>query len=163
MKEILEDYRCECGKLLLRGLILTGEIEVKCRYCKRVEVIRGLTGSLSSDLRYVLFLDEKGIIIRASSSAEKHLGITQSELAGTHISDHMVMLESSFYKTMWEELTEYGTTGLFKTLQRSSDKSLAPITIDARAITATNATYMVFTVEKNNASKEFGAGGVTKE
>jgi phage FluMu protein Com len=112
MKEILEDYRCTCGKLLFRGLILTGGVEVKCKYCKNIQTIDGLTGKLSTDARYLLFLDEKGHIVQASSTAKKHAGFEPIELVGMYVADLLLLLEPSFYNALWEA-TGNGETRVF--------------------------------------------------
>jgi hypothetical protein len=33
----LQDYRCECGKLLFRGLLLSGIVELKCKRCNTIK------------------------------------------------------------------------------------------------------------------------------
>ncbi len=30
---LLNDYRCTCGKLLLKGIVFDGVIEIKCKRC----------------------------------------------------------------------------------------------------------------------------------
>jgi PAS domain S-box-containing protein len=161
MKEILQDYRCECGKLLLRGLIFTGGIEVKCKYCKKIQTINGLTGELLTNTRYIMFVDENGVIVNTSSSISKHLGFSSAELLGTYVVDYFMMLEPNFYAVLWETLAEEKTDTLFYTLQKNKDKSLVPVTIDAKRFRIKDADYGVFTVEKKFSKKLFGPGGVT--
>ncbi len=31
----LKEYRCSCGKLLFKGMLQDGTVEVKCRHCRR--------------------------------------------------------------------------------------------------------------------------------
>lgn len=35
----LEEYRCNCGKLLFKGHELRGEVEIKCRRCTKIQLI----------------------------------------------------------------------------------------------------------------------------
>ena len=160
MKEILDDYRCVCGKLLFRGLILTGGIEAKCRFCKKVQTIEGLTGQLSTDTRYVLFLNKKGEVVRTSSTTPNHVGFSLKELRGMHVADFVVMLAPTFYATLWDALGERGkTVMLFQTLQKNKDKSMSPVRIEAQAFVTAEDRYVVFTVEKKRTEKELGIGG----
>jgi phage FluMu protein Com len=34
------DHRCDCGKLLCKGFIYDGEIEIKCKRCGSLNVIK---------------------------------------------------------------------------------------------------------------------------
>lgn len=39
MPGCLKDYRCpQCRKLLFRGLLVEGEVEIKCRHCHALSV-----------------------------------------------------------------------------------------------------------------------------
>ena len=33
----LRDYRCSCGRLLFKGLLLDGVLELKCKRCQRLK------------------------------------------------------------------------------------------------------------------------------
>jgi len=33
----LQEYRCGCGKLLFKGLVLKGVVEVKCKRCQSIK------------------------------------------------------------------------------------------------------------------------------
>ena len=39
--DLYTDHRCSCGKLLCRGFIRDGEIEIKCKRCGRLNLIKG--------------------------------------------------------------------------------------------------------------------------
>lgn len=42
MSEPARDYRCEsCHKLLFRGVIVEGSVEIKCRSCHAINTITG--------------------------------------------------------------------------------------------------------------------------
>jgi|GEM_PF-5446131 len=40
-EECLNDYRCDCGKLLFKGSELRGKIEIKCKRCGKIRTISG--------------------------------------------------------------------------------------------------------------------------
>jgi len=53
--KFLKEYRCEhCNKLFFKGELKQGNIEIKCKNCKRFTVIRG------KNCRVQLFFDKKG-------------------------------------------------------------------------------------------------------
>ncbi len=37
----LNEYRCDCGKLLFKGSLLVSVVEVKCRRCGKVLTFKG--------------------------------------------------------------------------------------------------------------------------
>lgn len=39
------EYRCDCGKLLFKGLLVDSEVEVKCRGCKQITTVVGEEGN----------------------------------------------------------------------------------------------------------------------
>jgi|WetSurMetagenome_2_1015567.scaffolds.fasta_scaffold697702_1 phage FluMu protein Com len=42
MKEdFLNEFRCDCGKLLFKGSGLSGKIEIKCKRCGKIKTITG--------------------------------------------------------------------------------------------------------------------------
>ncbi|HTE57941.1 MAG TPA: hypothetical protein VK694_04310 [Verrucomicrobiae bacterium] len=34
---LLQEYRCDCGKLLFKGLLVKGIVEVKCKRCQDIK------------------------------------------------------------------------------------------------------------------------------
>lgn len=36
---ILNDYRCDCGKLLFKGLLLSCKLEIKCKRCGTIKTV----------------------------------------------------------------------------------------------------------------------------
>jgi len=36
-----KEYRCECGKLLFKGLLIESEVQIKCRGCGKIISITG--------------------------------------------------------------------------------------------------------------------------
>lgn len=77
----LNDHRCQCGKLLLRGIFLDGALEVKCRRCGEINKI-GRLNLTGDDVHYLLIIDDKGTITNASDSAFRILSRGDNELIG---------------------------------------------------------------------------------
>ena len=148
MKETVADFRCACGKLLFRGMILSGGIEVKCRSCKRIETIESYAGSAADTERYVLVLNAEGAIVRTSASAPAILGYRRDDLPQKHASDVVVMLSPQFFSSLWEALSGAGPTiFLFQSLQRHRDQSLSPIEVEAQYLPSAEGA-VIFTVRK---------------
>ena len=85
----LEEHRCEkCKKLLFRGLVGLGLVEVKCGRCGQVNVLISYDAMLHGKPgAYILVYNTSGEIIAASSSAEDVLGYTSGQLSKLHITD----------------------------------------------------------------------------
>ena len=66
------EYRCRCGRLLFKGLVLQDLIEVKCHRCKRMHYFPGLKVGDSSR-RFAVLTDTNGVIVNASASIVDHL------------------------------------------------------------------------------------------
>jgi len=82
-KLLSQEHRCQCGKLLLKGIIFDGSIEIKCRRCGTVNKIGEIKMS-NDDEHYLLIIDNDGRITNASSSASRILGYSNEELIGLH-------------------------------------------------------------------------------
>ena len=77
----LNEYRCLCGKLLLKGIFFDGILEIKCKRCGRINKI-GRSKTIEGISHYLLFLNNQGLIINASDSACNILGYNYAELSG---------------------------------------------------------------------------------
>jgi|GEM_PF-1933810 len=76
-----KEYRCRCGKLLFRGAIFIGTVEIKCKRCNTIRFIRELNHQLLGDaLEGALLIGKDGYIVNASAGVTKLLGFTQGEL-----------------------------------------------------------------------------------
>lgn len=79
----LSEYRCLCGKLLLKGIFFDSILEIKCKRCGRINNI-GEVRLLESADKYLIIVDKKGNISSISDSASRILGYKSSELVGRH-------------------------------------------------------------------------------
>jgi len=77
----LNEHRCKCGKLLLKGVFFDGTLEIKCKRCGGINKIGTL--KLTDDAaHYLLIINDQGIITNVSDSACKILGYSYEELKG---------------------------------------------------------------------------------
>ncbi|MFA6476085.1 MAG: PAS domain S-box protein [Candidatus Paceibacterota bacterium] len=91
----LNEHRCKCGKLLLRGVFFDGALEIKCHRCGEINEIGRL--KLENDkYQYLLIINDQGIVTNASDSAYRILGYDNHELIGEHF--------TSINPTMPEEI-----------------------------------------------------------
>lgn len=82
----LNEQRCQCGKLLLKGLFFDGTLEIKCKKCGTINKIGSI--KLADDAtHYLLMFNDKGEITMVSNSACAILGYPCDELIGKHYSD----------------------------------------------------------------------------
>lgn len=80
----LNEHRCTCGKLLLKGYFFDGVLEIKCDWCGAINRIGSI--KVADDPRhYLLIVNKDGCIVNASSSAFHILGYTRDELIGKPI------------------------------------------------------------------------------
>lgn len=77
----LNEQRCECGKLLLKGIFFDGHLEIKCKKCGTINKIGSI--KLADDAtHYLLIINNKGVITNVSNSACCVLGYSCDELIG---------------------------------------------------------------------------------
>jgi PAS domain S-box-containing protein len=78
---MLTEYRCLCGKLLLKGIFFDGALEIKCKHCGQFNNF-GTVKQLDNANRYSLMVNDLGMIIDVSDSACRILGYSVPELIG---------------------------------------------------------------------------------
>lgn len=82
----LSEHRCACGKLLLKGIFFDGKVEIKCKHCKKINQI-GRIKLADDPARYLLIINNQGVIINASDTAAGILGYAIEELIGKHFTE----------------------------------------------------------------------------
>ena len=80
--ESLQEYRCSCGKLLFKGLLVIGAIEIKCKRCGVLVVAEHFVINSFA----VLESDSAGTITMASGDSEV-LGQGGAYLLGKRLHD----------------------------------------------------------------------------
>lgn len=61
-QQLLTEYRCACGKLLFKGLMLISVVEIKCKRCGETRIFRDNTRGARS---FMLIIDGGGRIVDA--------------------------------------------------------------------------------------------------
>jgi len=79
------DYRCDCGKLLFKGLVLRSYVEAKCPRCSKLNFVEG-AGVVHNPGRIIVLTTLKGKIVKISNSVESALGYGSEDLVGENIS-----------------------------------------------------------------------------
>lgn len=81
----LNDQRCKkCNKLLFKGVLGLGLVEVKCPRCGNISILHSFDELLVSNPdAYILVFEPNGRIVAVSDSALRQLGYTTDEL--THL------------------------------------------------------------------------------
>ncbi len=111
MNSLLLDYRCLCGNLLLKGLLLGSHIEIKCRRCARIVA---LSDRIFSDHpnQYVLVYSPEGAILDASKSASYILEYPPEVLKTKTVFDLAPHVTREGYHKMWSAL-QRSQSGVF--------------------------------------------------
>jgi len=132
-KLFLNEQRCQCGKLLLKGLFFDGALEIKCKKCGTINRI-GSIKLADDDTHYMLIRNSKGVITNVSQSACLLLGYTHEELIGKNFSEINPLLskrlDESFFFT--DSLLGDDNYIKFDTTHRTKDGRNVPINVVAR-------------------------------
>lgn len=133
MTPLLRENRCiHCGKLLLRGLVFSGTIEIRCTRCKADNVITGITSSLERTDQYSILFDYQGNIMGADRNAVAILGYTNEELQGMH----RTALGSDITEKDYAQLRGAIMRGIgpvsFDTVHRKKDGTAIPVNLQVK-------------------------------
>ena len=79
----LNEQRCKCGRLLLKGIFFDGIIEIKCKKCGKINEI-GNEKKVNGTGSYLLIVNTSGFITNASGGICDILGYRLDELIGKH-------------------------------------------------------------------------------
>jgi PAS domain S-box-containing protein len=82
----LSEYRCGCGKLLLKGIFFDGALEIRCKRCGEVNKIGNI--KIADDpAHYLLVVNSAGKIVKTSDSASSILGFSHEEFTNKHFAE----------------------------------------------------------------------------
>jgi PAS domain S-box-containing protein len=103
MKSIIaNEYRCDCGKLLFKGLLLDSKIEIKCKHCQKIMTLGGVFEGMTGNNDYSVAYDKQGKLVAASKSMEEILGYSALELKTLFISDIDPTVSSAIFNHTWQ-------------------------------------------------------------
>jgi phage FluMu protein Com len=80
----LTEYRCTCGKMLFKGVLLSSWVEIKCKRCSSLLVF-GVESSFEEIEQYSVLVDEEGKIVEVSPAALTTLSYSREEIVGMPI------------------------------------------------------------------------------
>lgn len=83
----LHSYRCTCGKLLFKGLLLDSTVQIKCKKCGELLVIQGESSKITRHDRYAFILNRRGEVVTASDNIHKLFGHDLSSLLSLSLDD----------------------------------------------------------------------------
>jgi len=98
----LNEYRCKCGKLLLKGIFFDGALEIKCKHCGQFNNF-GTINRPDNATHYSLMVNDKGMISNVSDSACRILGFTASELVGQSFSLINPQLPQGIFRKLFNQ------------------------------------------------------------
>ena len=157
MRKLLsQEHRCICGKLLLKGVVFDGIIEIKCRRCGRINRI-GDIKLVNDDTHYLLIINDKGIITNANNSSCNILGYSYEELIGKSITEINPVLTEEIGKRFYGPKSVLSEENYFKldTVHRSKDGKNIPITAYLRLYRPTeNGKSVIILAELKNKTRE---------
>ena len=144
----LQDYRCKCGKLLFKGFLVNGNVEVKCRRCGIIMNINGLVGDFSEIDRYVLLLSRRGEIINASDSAATILRYSVGELVNKNIRDIDAAMPADFYDRLWSSASNTDNFFRFISLYQVKDGTTIPVAVRFKSFMSNNRELAINIVDR---------------
>jgi PAS domain-containing protein/phage FluMu protein Com len=112
MKNILQsNYRCtKCDKLLFRGLVLAGNVEIKCVRCGHITIIDtviDIPDTIHGPKNYSLIFNEGSFVVKANTAAETILGYSAAEFEKLSFYDINPLIPANRYPVLWNEFITY--------------------------------------------------------
>jgi phage FluMu protein Com len=121
----LDEHRCKCGKLLLKGVFFDGTVEIKCKRCGIINSV-GYSKSTDDDKNYLLIFGNNDTVINASDSACRVLDYARHELIGKHFTQINPVITEEAGRKYFSALNEDNYFRL-DTIQRSKNGKSIPI------------------------------------
>jgi len=125
---VLNDYyKCSCGRLLFKGVLLEGQIEIKCKRCGTLKSLNGLDQAFQEQSDYIFLIDRDANIFRASNSAGEILGYTPEELVTMRIYDISLLLRPGSSEKFWKLIESRGRSLTVEALHQKKDGTILPV------------------------------------
>lgn len=154
---ILNNYRCDCGKLLFRGTLLVCKLEIKCKRCGIIKSIGGILGSGHSEHGYSMLVtrgNEGAYILDATASAVDILGYSQAELCAKRLCEIDAQFPEGLYSHLWDTLRSRSPSFSLDTLQRSKGGGALIVRMNFNFFTLDRNAYAFVTVDVPMGQKE---------
>lgn len=109
----LNEHRCKCGKLLLKGVFFDATLEIKCRRCGKINKI-GRIQLINDDTHYLMIINDQGEITNISDSACRILGYISDELVGKHFTEIDPAMPKEIIKKFFEPTSTLNEENYFQ-------------------------------------------------
>jgi PAS domain S-box-containing protein len=152
----LSEYRCGCGKLLLKGIFFDGVLEIKCKKCGKINKIGKLKHKKDSS-HYLIVLNEEGVIINSNDIVSLVLGYKKEELVGKKLT----LINPTFPEEILDNffgkdsvLTEENYFQI-DTVHKTKEGENIPVTSNLKLFEPSEKEkYILIKVNKKNSEKE---------
>jgi PAS domain S-box-containing protein len=142
----LRTYRCICGKLLFKGLLLSSTIQIKCKKCGELISFQGLSDQPTREDKYALMTDKQGRVISASSNIRRLLGYELDEFLSHTLSSLTPKSSDKIFfdgfKRMWAIKNKQKYYFKSQTMHRRKNGSQIVGTMISKFITTPNGDYL---------------------
>ncbi|MDD5750617.1 MAG: Com family DNA-binding transcriptional regulator [Candidatus Pacebacteria bacterium] len=91
---ILNDYRCKCGRLLFKGVLLNCRLEIKCKRCGKINAFK-IVSPYKLPASFAFVINESGIITDAGYDTEVMLDYPRQELIGKPVANLCPLFNSA--------------------------------------------------------------------
>jgi PAS domain S-box-containing protein len=144
-----QEIRCDCGKLLLKGMIFDGTLEIKCKRCNRIRELSKNNYIIDNE-HYLMLIDDKGSIVNISTSGCDILGYTNDEIVGKLFTqvDPTMPKEIGIKFLESESMLNEESNFQIDTIHLTKDKKKLPVTAFIKLyIPDNNRRYLLLYVE----------------
>ncbi|OGH81323.1 MAG: hypothetical protein A3I29_03570 [Candidatus Magasanikbacteria bacterium RIFCSPLOWO2_02_FULL_44_11] len=92
---ILDDFRCDCGRLLFKGALLECKLEIKCKKCGAIKTIlrsKSVCGRNEYEVDrcdFLLNVDQSGKLLSVNENMANILGYSMDETLGRLLFDFL--------------------------------------------------------------------------
>jgi PAS domain S-box-containing protein len=144
-----QEFRCNCGKLLGKGMIIDGNVAIKCRRCGVIYDIKGLNSFINDGEganRYGLILNGEGKIVNANNSAIAMLGYSSQELIGKNIEEIDRTLPPGFYNKIISSANRVSNFFRLDTLHRTNSGTTIPVIVRFKIFRSAKEDMMILAI-----------------
>ncbi len=145
----MQEYRCQCGKLLFKGLMFVSLVEIKCLRCGTIQIINEMSSGFLGEDKYAFLYNEDGSILNASISANQILGYSPDELQKMSIYQINRCITPGLHKKFWN-LRIYESGTLFaKLFPLKKDGCVIPVLGEYKFYKQGNGAHYIFATYQN--------------
>jgi PAS domain S-box-containing protein len=124
----LNEHRCPCGKLLLKGIFFDAIFEIKCKKCGRINKIGHIKLATEAS-QYLIIINNQGIITNVGDSVYDSLGYDCSELIGKNFTEIDPTILKELGKKLLESVLTENNFFLFDTVHQTKTGRKIPVSV----------------------------------